>query len=934
MAPADENAPLLAVAPTQGVSPAVFSVGEASKSSPPELARVLRTDPHHGLSSAEVAVRQQEVGKNVLFRPAKPRSFLQVLWNEIREPMMLLLLSIGVVYAAFEEWEEAATIAVVIAVVILMEVWTEWRAKNALLLLSSAVPRTCLCIRDGRTMDISVADVVPGDVVVLRRGHLVPADCRVIACSGLVVEESVLTGETASAIEKTSSAIGAADGAETANDRLLNIVYAGSSVLRGHCTAVVVETGDRCSAFVTLAKVKKKQPKTRLQALMNKIARYSTITVGVLVALIFTLGLVRGYDWRAVVTLTMAVLFVTVPEELPLMVKSTLAVGALRLAKDQLLMKDLRTVETIAGATVLVTDKTGTLTKNEIFVKELVDLASAEEEGRAVSQAFCWSLALLADLADDWEARRDASDPITRSLCRHVESSWAARSGDSLRKALLQARGMTPVQDFPFDPSVGRRFSFRTFASADFPEQVVLVAVGAPDDVYSTLLEPSPLDFRLKQRFQDTSSRISGAGLRVVAVVSGLVVVGGATDSALPPALSSVYVCALAGFQDPVREEVPASLELLRSYGIRAIMVTGDHPDTALAAAASAGLAAESGLRNRLWDGSRAENHGAGAAGEDGLRQRCADALTRGVVIFARSSPQLKLALVQELQSRGECVLATGDGINDAAALKAADVSIAMAKDGTDAARDCASLLLLDDRFDNIPRGVAESRRLTDSLRKSLMFYLAVKAAILLVVLVPLADFSSQLLTPLQPSQLILLEAFMDAGTALAFLWEPIEDRLLFSPSSWQGGRFLDRRAVGWWLYGVASVAGPVEVSYFMATSRGLSRECLNSAVFSALIFSIICWGLRLRSLRSPLFSPRKLRRWVQNWPMSVWLASGIVLWAFCSFTPGVRDSLGLSYLELPSYGVAVGLPVILFLASELALYVASRCLAPLPTSL
>ncbi|HZD71880.1 MAG TPA: HAD-IC family P-type ATPase [Actinomycetes bacterium] len=742
-----------------------------------------------GLSEVEAACRLGRLGPNA---PGGLRrgSLLEGLLESLGEPLQLLLVVVGVLSAVWGELRDAIAIFAIIGVVAAIETTTEWRARRALDALRSLAAPTARVLRGGEVSDRPAREVVPGDVVVLEAGDVVAADSRIIEASGLSIDESALTGEAEPAAKGVAPV--AADAPLAARSAM---AYAGTPVVDGQGNAVVVATGP-CSQLARLGRMvaAEREPATPLQHTMAEFARavlLAAVAVSVLVPLV---GYLRGQPLRQMVLAGLTLAFATIPEELPILVTVLLAVGGRRLARRGALLRRLRAGETLGAVTVVVADKTGTLTHNRLT---LAAIDGPQERVLGVAAA-----------------------------CQSLRARGGQLVGDPLEVALAQAAQQRrigvdgqPLRLFPFDPA--RKRMSRVWRTS---QGVRVVAKGAPGAIVAACTLQAQDRDRIRAQVEDLADR----GLRVIAFAERRCSQDPKTQAEAEQDLRFV---GLAAFDDPVRGGVAEAVATLRGAGVATVVVTGDHPRTAGAVARRIGL----GTHDVLLGG-----HALEQVGDQGLAARLHD----GAVV-ARATPADKLRIVRLLQARGEVVGVTGDGINDAPALAAANVGVAMGRRGTDLAREAADLVLTDDAYPTIAAAVQGGRTIASQLRRAVAFYLGAKLGLVLAMVVPLA---LGLPAPFRPVHVVLLELFMDLGASVAFVSEPAAPGAMRRPPRDPAARFLDRAEIGAILAaGVALFAG-VSVAYFTTRAADGLALVVSTSVAAWLVgHAGVAWALRAR---------------------------------------------------------------------------------------
>ena len=689
-------------------------------------------DTHAGLSAAEAERRLRERGPNEL-PGTKPRHLLVVVRDVLAEPMLLLLLGAATVYILLGEPREAIAIAASMLIVVGISIVQERRTERALVKLRELSSPRALVVRDGTEQRVAGRDVVPGDLIILREGDRVPADAHMLSATALSVDESILTGESL-AVDKEPP-VGAARGER-------HIVSSGSLIVRGFGTAEVFATGAQSQigrigkALETL----QTEPTPLFQEI-RRIVRWAAaagITLCVIVAVVY--ALTRG-DWLggvlAGITLAMGLL----PEEFPVVLTIFLALGAWRLSRQSVLTRRMPAIETIGAVTVLAVDKTGTLTENRMRVALIETDASRSDLRRGdaldADTRRTLSIALAA-------SEREAFDPMERAI-HETSQTLAAKDVEALRSRRL-------VREYDLTPQL---LAVTHVWSRDDADALDVMVKGAPETVFRLCrMQQDELQRRLEH-----VNEIARDGLRVLGIAHGHHEAGDLPDSPYSFELNFAGLLCLA---DPVRTDVPAALAECARAGIRVVMITGDHPGTALA------IARQAGFTDATQAMTGTELH---ALDDQALRAR-----VRSTNIYARMTPDHKLRLVQALRANGEIVAMTGDGVNDAPALKAAHVGVAMGKRGTDVAREAASIVLLNDDFASLVGTVRAGRQIYENLQHAMAFIVAVHLPIAGMGLLPVVLGWPLLLLPLH---VLFLEFVIDPACSFVFEAEEHEGDLM-----------------------------------------------------------------------------------------------------------------------------------------------------------
>lgn len=747
-----------------------------------------------GLSPAEATRRLATHGLN-LFQRARPTSALTILLRQFRGILIWLLAAAVVIAILSGDRLDAIAIGAVLVLNAGIGFVTELRSRRAVEGLLSLEVQKARVRRDGAVTDIDARDVVPGDVLILMDGAAVPADARLLSSAELTTVEAALTGES---LPVSKSAVARIAPEEPLPGRR-TMVYKGTSLARGHGEAVVVATG-MATELGRIGQLTSTlgEPATPLERRLEDLGRRLLWAALAVAALAGVLSWIRGTPLDVVIQTAVALAVAAVPEGLPAVATITLAVGMRRMAHHRAIMRRLPAVETLGSTTVICTDKTGTLTTGEMTVTEiwLVDGpyrvtgsgyqpagdflrdGSAIDPGQDVRLIDALRIGALANHAN---------------LGQHA-GRWIAH-GDPTEIALLVAArkaGLDPASlriEWPFAgevPFASERMLMATFHRRS--NGLLACVKGAPDVVLPhcdralTGHGTKPLDAKVRAGIMAENAALAARGLRVLALAEGEV------DRPEDGALNHLAFAGLVGITDPPAGDVPLTIERLRSAGIRTIMVTGDQRGTAEAIARELGMMGDGDL---VIDGAEVD-----AASEEELATRA----TR-TAVFSRVSPTGKLKLVGALQHRGEIVAMLGDGVNDAAALRKADIGVAMGGRGTDLAKEAADVVLTDDRLESVLHAVEEGRVIVANIRKAIFYLFSCNLAEILVVLGGAVVGFPTLLLPLQ---ILWLNLLTDTTPALALALEPGDREVMRHPPEPPGTPIMGRSAI--WRTGVYAV--------------------------------------------------------------------------------------------------------------------------------
>ncbi len=739
-----------------------------------------------GLSEAEAARRLQRDGPNLLPQ-ADRRNRWRIIGAVLVEPMLLLLLAAAGVYILLGDPREAAVLGASVVLVIGLTVHQEFKSERALQALRDLSSPRASVLRDGHVHSLAARDLVVGDLIFIAEGDRVPADARLLSDSDLVLDESMLSGESV----PVSRSAGDPDGEA-------RIVHASTLVVRGRGTAEVTAVGARTTVGgIGTALRSVRAPRTPMQREMRStVLLFAALGVGTSVLVTLLYGATRG-DWLQAVLAGITLAMANIPEEFPVVLAVFLALGAWRMARHKALVRRPPAIEALGSVTVLCTDKTGTLTENRM---SLVELAAGDEH----------------------VAPTGALSPRLHALLSCGDAASPAQSLDPMERAIAAAMAQHTSADGP--ESQGARIREYPFSSETLSTTHVwrppgaawlrVCCKGAPEAV-ATLCG---VDAEERAAILREVGAMARRGLRVIATAEGRWDGEPGTLPAAPGGFALEWR-GLLGLADPLRQGVREAVDEARQAGVRVVMLTGDHVETARAIAEQAGLArtGEVLLGSALEDLEGAQ-----------LYQRA-----RNVDVFARVKPAHKLRLVDSLREGGQVVAMTGDGVNDAPALAAAHVGVAMGGRGTDVAREAASIVLLDDNFVTVVKAIRHGRAIYDNILRAIRYILAVHVPITGLALLPLLVGGPLVLTPLH---VVVLEMIIDPAATLVFEREPADPDIMRRPPRAPGQRLLDAKTLLASLAQGGIVLAVVAVLYLVGWERGLEAPQLAAASFTALV--------------------------------------------------------------------------------------------------
>ena len=803
-----------------------------------------------GLDAGEVERRLQIHGPNSL-REAKKKSVVLLFLRQFTSLLILILIIAAVISGLFGEWADAIAILIIVLLNGVIGFIQEYRAEKALESLKRMTASHSQVVRGGMTLTVETAGLVPGDLILVAEGDRVPADARLVETVALEANEATLTGES---VPDPKDAERVLDPGTPLSDRV-NMVYQGTVITHGRGRAVVTATGVKTElGRIAELVVDKPEPETPLQGQLRVLARQLSSAALGLVALIFVMGILRGYAPVELFLITVSLAVAAIPEGLPTVVTVTLAIGVQRMAAHHAVIRKLPAVEVLGAATVICTDKTGTLTKNEMTVRSLFANGSSfmvTGEGYSVAGTILKDEQEVTDAADKKAIDLLLTTGIlcnTSRLTRDPATGAVEIAGDPTETALLvlaekggldrrDVREKFPCgTELPFD-SVRKMMT--VICTVDGHERAFVK--GAPEILLARcdriLLEGAerPLADRDREGVHDAVRRMGSGALRVLAFAYRDIVTGEREGVE-----SQLVFAGLAGMMDPPREEAKRAIAACHDAGIRVIMITGDNPETARAVAGELGI---SGPGEAVVVTGPEMDHWS----DEDFR-----ASVQTVRVFARVNPEHKLRIVRALQDNGEVVAMTGDGVNDAPAIIRADIGIAMGLTGTEVTKDVSDMVIMDDNFASIERAVEEGRVIYENILKSARFLITCNlgelAAITLALLAGLAS-------PLAPIQILWMNIVTDSPPALALAMDPADPDTMKRPPrrpkqqilTWQSSTELILTGLVIALVTLGVFAGYLAGGPDLAAKAGTMAfsVIVISQLFTALAFS----GSRERSL-------------------------------------------------------------------------------------
>ena len=890
-------APIATIKPSSGPTWHAFALDEVTVR--------LELAPEVGLTQDAANVRLAKFGKNEL-TPPKERSVIEMLLGQLESPPVLMLLGSAALSVATAGVADAVVILGVVAVNAAIGYFTESAAETVIRSLGSDEPQTALVLRDGKVQEVQLASIVPGDVICLERGSFVPADARVIAARDLCTDESALTGESL----PVSKAPGTMDDPKCPLGDRTNMVYRGTLVTGGSGRAIAVDTGSRTE----IGRIRElleslEQPETGIQQELGRLGKLSAIVSAGAVSVIVGMGLLRGKPVLGLLREAISLIVAAVPEGLPTVATTTLALGLRRMQEHNVLVRKLDAVETLGAVEVVCLDKTGTITVNRMSVTRIV---AGEDAIDVQSGVFAiGEVQLKPKQHQDLSRLCEIVALCSEAGCQALDSGHKL-TGSATETALLQA-GLDNELDIPAlrqswpqlstrGRSTGR--NFMSSAHQNTRGECLLAVKGSPGEVLALCTKRlkhgvvHELTDEDRLALENINERMAGDALRVLGVAyresAGFAEAGHISDD---DERDLVWI-GLAGMTDPPRDGITELMDQFHSAGIDTIMITGDQSATAYAVGHHINISG--GERIQVLDSSALQE----------LEEGVLESLARTVHIFSRVSPSDKLNIVRALQQGGRIVAMTGDGVNDGPALKAADVGIALGAAGSNVAREVADIVLAQDDLQTLIAAIREGRTIYDDITKAVRFIFATNMSEVVVAVVASLMGMPEALTPMQ---LLWINLVSDIAPELALAVQPPDDNVLARPPRAPGQPFFSKpdlmRIAA---YGATISTGSIAAYLYGMRTGGGQRA--STMAFLTLTGTQLLHTLSARSDTHSIFDKTTLET-NKYIPMAMFGGLGLTL--LTQFTP-MRSLLGSVPIAARDWLVVAGCGVLPFLAIEL----------------
>lgn len=885
-----------------------------------EVIRALDADPG-GLTSAEAAARFALVGPNLLPEAKRTPAILRFL-SHFNDTLIYILLGAAAVKAIMGDWLDFWVIMAVAIINAVIGYVQEGRAEKALAGIRGMLSADAHARRDGAWATVAAADLVPGDVVRLMPGDKVPADVRLIEAFQLRIEEAALTGESVPSSKSTEPV----DADAGIGDRS-PMAFSGTIVSAGQGRGVVTATG----AATEIGRIQELvgeagSLETPLTTQLDQFGKVLTLVILAMAVVMLAIGrYLHGMDFGELISATIGFAVAAIPEGLPALVTITLAIGVQQMAKRNAITRKLPAVETLGSVTTVCSDKTGTLTKNEMTVRRIVTpvasyevtglgydpVGTIEPDAGAVAGRDLAAILAVANLCNDAHIVADTASDAGGAWVLVGEPTEGALKVVAM-KGGITAGGSTRVAVLPFDSA--NKFMATLNQGPDLSRAVLVK--GAPDRLLERSTSqrgaagPEPLDI---PRWEAAIDDLGGQGLRLLAAARRPV--GVDVDEITPDDLEGLEFLGLWGILDPPRPEAIDAIADCHAAGIRVKMITGDHAGTAVAISRELGLATGSDVR--VLTGAELE----------AMTQEQLKGVVRDVDVYARTSPEHKIRIVRALQSHDEVVAMTGDGVNDAPALTRANVGIAMGIKGTEATKEAAEIVLADDNFATIRSAIREGRRIYDNLSKSVVFLLPTNGAQSLVILIAVVF---GLALPLTPVQVLWVNMVTAVTLSLALAYEPAEKGIMSRAPRQPGGSIIGRRALGFVLVVSLLIGGATLAVFYAVVAAGFDLAYARTEAVAMLALGQLAYLLNCRFLSRSSITRDVLRGNPAIW----WSALALIaLQLFYTYVPFMNDLFGSEPLAIWSWGLPVVLSIGVFFAVELLKFIRRRGDATAPST-
>lgn len=874
-----------------------------------KILKDLNVDLRLGLKEEEVTERKIKYGENKLATEKKLADF-RIFLNQFKNPLIYILVVAFLVTLFLKDYIDSIVIAIAVLLNAILGFFQERKASNVLELLRKAATPVAIVLRDGVLKEIFASEAVVGDIVLLKEGDRVPADVRLFETDNLKTNEAPLTGESWP-VEKYFSAL---QNTAPIFERK-NMVFLGTAVIEGKGRGIIVSVGKNTEFGKISEQLSEiKEEETPLQKKIRKFSFLLAIFISIIVALIFSIGVILGKNILEMFLTSVALAVAAIPEGLPIGVSVALAVGMQRILKKRGLVRKLNSVETLGSATIICMDKTGTLTEGEMQVSKILtgttELLRENFNFKNSANASAENFNLFGNSAESHILALKIGALVSDVLIEHPKESEAVKyilHGDPLEKAVVSAamhagfnkedleKQQPRLKTLTFNPIRRYTASLNNYSQ----DKRVIYVMGAPENILdlSGQIEvdghQEALEEKWKGIIEEKLDNLTGKGLRVVAVAYKLLEAPEKEIQqekfSFESEMNNLVFVGFIGFSDPLRPEVKETLQIANKAGIRAIMITGDHRSTAEVIAREAGFIFN---KTNILEGKDL----------DDMSDEELEKIVDKIIIYARSVPSHKLRIIHAWQSRGEVVAMTGDGVNDAPALKKADVGVALGS-GTEVAKQVSDLILLDDSFAIIVSAIRQGRIIFDNIKKVTIFIL--KDAFTEINLIILSIIFG-LPLPLLPAQILWINLFQDSLPAFAFAMEPGEEEVMNERPKQKEAPLLDREMkILIFIYGISSDLVLFVLFIILNKSNGDIAHT-RTLIFMLLAMESLFSVFSLKSLRKSIFKINIF----SNKYLILALAAGIILMISAVYLEPLQKILRTVPLSLFDWIIVTGFAI------------------------
>jgi len=865
-----------------------------------------------GLSEKEVNNMLIEYGSNEL-KEKKPTPLWKMFLRQFESFLIIILIVATIISALIGEVTDAIVILIIVVLNALLGFIQEYRAEKAMKALKKMVTPVALVVRDGKQMEILARDLVPGDIIIIEAGDRIPADARLFEVTSLQVDETILTGESTPVTKSIHTISG--DNAQLGDRK--NMLYMGTNATYGRGKAVVVNTGMRTEIgkIAELIQVEKEE-KTPLQLNLEQVGKQLGIILLLISAIIFVIGALRGIEILQMFLTAVSLAVAAIPEGLPAVVTITLAIGLKRMAKRNAIIRKLPAVETLGCSTVICSDKTGTLTRNEMTVQRIYvnnREIFVSGEGYIPVGEFYFNNEIV-------DPRKDKDLELILkigALCNHAalekkESNYRI-IGDPTEGTLLvvaakagilrdEVRKKYPrIGEIPFDSETKYMV---TFHSTPENEKIAYIK-GAPDVVldmcsyiYENNSERTLTDNDIKN-ILDMNRNMADDALRILIMAYKKIPdVREFTHDAIK---NNLVFVGLVGMIDSPREDAKLAIQLCRSAGIRPVMITGDHKLTAMAVAKDMGLIKE-----------KSDSQALTGPELDNMSDEDLEKVVDNISIYARTSSEHKIRIVRALKKRGHVVAMTGDGVNDAPAIKSSDIGIAMGITGTDVTKEASDMILIDDNFASIVSAVEEGRSIYDNIRKSIKYLLSCNVGEVLTIFIAMI---TNLPLPLLPIQILWMNLVTDGLPALALGVDPAEPDVMKRPPRDSRERILSKKMLlNFGFIGMVMCIATLLIFAYNLSQNSQDITKARTMAFSVIVMSQLFYVFSCRSERYPL---RKIGIFSNKY-LIIAVISSIILQVAPVNIPVLQPAFGTTSIGIYDWIVIILISLTAFIFSEI----------------